>query len=54
MRVGRLVPQPGIQPAPPALEGEVLSTGLAAKSQITVLIKYDTLISRWMSYTIYL
>ena len=54
MHVGLLVFQPGIQPAPPALEGEVLTTGPPGKSQITVLIKYDTLISRRMSYTIYL
>ena len=46
MHVGLLVPQPGIQPAPPALEREVLTTRLPGKSQITVLIKYDTLISR--------
>ena len=28
----RLVPWPGIEPEPPALEGEVLSTGLPGKS----------------------
>ena len=27
-----LAPQPGIEPAPPALEGEVLTTGLPGKS----------------------
>ena len=47
-------PQPGIELSFPALEGEVLTTGPPGKSQITVLIKYDTLISRRMSYTIYL
>ena len=30
---GTLVPWPGIKPAPPALEGEVLTTGLPGKSQ---------------------
>ena len=30
---GILVPRPGIEPAPPALEGEVLTTGLPGKSQ---------------------
>ena len=29
---GMLAPQPGIEPAPRALEGEVLTTGLPAKS----------------------
>ena len=29
---GILVPQPGIEPAPRALEGEVLTTGLPEKS----------------------
>ena len=28
-----LVPQPGIEPTPPALEGEFLTTGLPGKSQ---------------------
>ena len=28
-----LAPQPGIEPTPPALEGEVLTTGLPGKSQ---------------------
>ena len=27
-----LAPQPGIEPTPPALEGEVLATGLPGKS----------------------
>ena len=30
---GILAPQPGIESAPPALEGEVLATGLPGKSQ---------------------
>ena len=30
---GNLAPQPGIEPAPPALEGEVLLTGPPGKSQ---------------------
>ena len=29
---GVLVPQPGIEPTPPALEGKVLTTGLPGKS----------------------
>ena len=29
---GILVPQPGIEPAPPALEGEVLTTSMPGKS----------------------
>ena len=29
---GILVPQPGIEPRPPALEGEVLTTGPPGKS----------------------
>ena len=29
---GNLAPQPGIEPAPPALEGEVLLTGPPGKS----------------------
>ena len=36
---GILAPQPGIEPVPPALEGEVLSTGPPGRSQDhTVLI----------------
>ena len=31
---GILAPQPGIKPTPPALEGEVLTTGLSGKSRI--------------------
>ena len=31
---GILAPQPGIELAPPALEGEVLTTGLPGKSPI--------------------
>ena len=31
---GILAPQPGIEPAPPALEGEVLTTGSPGKSPI--------------------
>ena len=30
---GILDPRPGLEPAPPALEGEVLTTGLPGKSQ---------------------
>ena len=34
---GILAPQPGIKPTPPALEGEVLTTGLPRKSQAPFL-----------------
>ena len=34
---GTLVPQPGIKPASPALEGRVLTTGLLGKSLKVVL-----------------
>ena len=30
---GILAPQPGVEPTPPALEGEVLTTGLPGTSQ---------------------
>ena len=33
---GILSPRPGIKPAPPALEGEVLTTELTGKSQKTI------------------
>ena len=33
---GILVPWPGIEPPPPALEGEVLTTGLPGKSQYSL------------------
>ena len=37
---GVLAPQPGIKPSPPALEGEVLTTGPPGKSpRLTFLIK---------------
>ena len=35
---GILAPQPGIKPAPPALEGEVLTTGPPGKSPIPVFL----------------
>ena len=31
---GILAPRPGVEPAPPALEGEVLTTGPSGKSLI--------------------
>ena len=34
---GILTPQPGIEPAPPALEGEVLATGPPEKSSTCIL-----------------
>ncbi len=34
---GILVPRPGIEPTSPALEGEVLTTGPPAKSQMLYL-----------------
>ena len=33
---GVLAPQPGIEPAPPALEGEVLTTGLPGMSPVAI------------------
>ena len=36
---GILVPRPGIEQAPPALEGEVLTNGSPGKSPMTVLRK---------------
>ena len=44
---GILAPRPGIEPAPPALEGEVLTTGLPGKSLDTILIP----INRWGNRT---
>ena len=35
---GTFAPRPGIEPAPPALEGEVLTTGLPAKSQHSLIL----------------
>ena len=35
---GILVPQPGIEPTPSALGGEILSTGQPGKSAVLVLI----------------
>ena len=37
---GILAPWPGIEPAPPALKGEVLTTGLPGKSLIFFLIEH--------------
>ena len=34
-----LAPQPGFKPAPPALEGEVLSTGLPGKTQYSSVLR---------------
>ena len=36
---GILAPRPEIEPAPPALEGEVLTTGLPGKSQVLFFLK---------------
>ena len=33
-----LAPQPGIEPAPPALEGEVLTTGQSGKSHVLIIV----------------
>ena len=33
---GILAPQPGMKPAPPALEGKVLTTGPPGKSQFSM------------------
>ena len=38
--VGILAPGPGIKPAPPALEGEVLTTGPPGKSWELVFNRY--------------
>ena len=35
---GILAPQPGIEPATPALEGEVLTTGLPGTSRLLLLL----------------
>ena len=35
---GILVPRPGIKPTPPALEGELLTTGLPEKSPWMLLV----------------
>ena len=40
---GILAPQLGIKPAPPALEGKVLTTGPAGKS-LTSLLKFASLV----------
>ena len=34
-----LAPQTGIEPKPPALEGEVLTTGLPEKSRVTLFLR---------------
>ena len=39
-----LVPRPGIQPTPPALEGEVLTTGVPGKSCSLVILLHYTII----------
>ena len=36
-----LAPQPGIEPAPPALEGIVLTTGQPGKSMFCIFILCD-------------
>ena len=36
---GILAPWPGIKPTPPVLDGEILTTGLPAKSQDSVFLK---------------
>ena len=36
---GILAPQPGIEPTPPALEGEVLTTGPPGKSHFLAFLK---------------
>ena len=43
---GILAPRPGIEPAPPALEGEVLTTGPAGKSLKSPLKGHCTLSSQ--------
>ena len=46
---GILAPQPGIEPAPPALEGKVLTTGPPEKSQDLPFIFDVRLVNRWES-----
>ena len=41
-----LAPGPGIEPAPPELEGEVLTTGLPGKSENFLLYTLATLIDQ--------
>ena len=38
---GILAPQPGVEPAPPALEGEVPTTGLPGKSRRLNIVLTD-------------
>ena len=37
---GILAPWPGIEPIPPALEGEILTTGLPGKSLLGILTSF--------------
>ena len=40
---GILAPRPGIEPAPPALEGEVLTTGPPGKSLFLINLRGNSL-----------
>ena len=42
---GILLPQPGIEPATPELEGKLLTTGLPRKAQYYVLVRFASLFS---------
>ena len=42
---GILVPQPGIEPATPELEGKLLTIGLSRKAQSYVLVRFASLFS---------
>ena len=44
---GILAPQPGIEPTPPALEGEVLTTGLAWLFKMFILFGILSLSPYW-------
>ena len=48
---GILVPWPGIEPAPPALEGKVLNTGPPGKS-LQILFKFYTCKQACTSYSL--
>ena len=45
---GILAPGPGIEPATPALEGEVLTTGLPGKSQHSLLHSPDKMFQKYV------
>ena len=50
---GILVPRPGIEPTPPALEGEVLTNGLTGKSPLSLCLLMSLLTCLETSYRQY-